>query len=125
MEKNNVTTFVTPGEIIDPLTEVLRAGARKLLSDAIELEVEDLLAAHAHLRTEDGLQRVVRHGHLPERDVQTGIGPVPVKKPRVRDRAAGAGDKITYNSALLPPYMRRSKSLEELLPALCLQESSN
>jgi transposase-like protein len=121
MEKNNVTAFVSPGEFRDPLTEVLREGARKLLADAVEFEVEALLAAHAHLRTEDGRQRVVRHGHLPERPIQTGIGAVPVRKPRVRDRAARPGDKIAYTSALLPPYIRRSKSLEELIPALYLQ----
>jgi putative transposase len=81
------------------------------------------LAKHAHLKTEGGLARVVRHGHLLERAVMTGIGPVAVRQPRVRDRRAGADDaeRIRFTSAILPPYARRSKSLDVLLPILYLR----
>jgi hypothetical protein len=75
-----------PGTFVDPLTEVLRNGARALLPQAIEAEVAALLSLHADKLTEDGRQRLVRHGHLPEREIMTGIGPVAVRGPRVRDR---------------------------------------
>ena len=102
----------------DPLTEVLRQGAQQLLAQAIEVEVAMLLAQYAQRHDAEGRQAVVRNGYLPERDVQTGIGAVRVKVPRVRDRS-GAG--IRFHSALLPPYIRRSKSLEALLPWLDLK----
>jgi transposase-like protein len=121
MNENNITHLVQPGEFDDPLTEVVRNGARRLLAQAVESEVEQFLTDHAHLKTENGLQRVVRHGHLPERKIQTGVGEIAVKKPRVRDRGGNNGDKIKYTSALLPAYIRRSKSLDELLPALYLR----
>src|SRR5258708_38107134 len=77
---------------------------------------------YAGWKTRDGHQRVVRHGHLPEREVMTGIGPVTVHQPRVRDREAAAGDpgRIRFSPSILPPYMRRSKSIETLLPILYL-----
>ena len=83
----------------------------------------DFLAKHADLKTGDGHQRVVRHGHLPGREVMTGIGPVAVRQPRVRDREAGADDpeRIRFTPAILPPYARRSKSLEMLIPILYLK----
>jgi putative transposase len=121
MKQDNVTRLIQPGEFVDPLSEVVRNGARQLLTAAIEAEVAAFLADHAHLQTEDGRQRLVRHGHLPARQVQTGIGPVAVKKPRVRDRAAAEGERIAYTSALLPAYLRRSKSLDALIPALYLR----
>src|SRR5215471_12809316 len=89
---SNVSKFVPPGTFIDPLTEILRNGARALLAQAVEAEVADFLAQHADKLTDDGRQRVVRHGHLPEREVMTGIGPVTVCQPRVRDRNAAADD---------------------------------
>src|SRR6476620_8363437 len=79
---DNVTKLVQPGSFEDPLTEVLRDGARTLLAQAVEAEVADFLAKHTALKTEDGRARVVRHGHLPEREVMTGIGPVSVRQPR-------------------------------------------
>jgi putative transposase len=109
-----------PGEFADPLTEVLRNGARQLLAQAVETEVTELLAAHAHLATEEGCQRLVRHGHMPERTIQTGIGPVEVRQPRVRDRGKGS-ERIRFTSAILPPYARRTKSLDALLPVLYLR----
>lgn len=102
----------------DPLTAVLRQGAQRLLAQAIEGEVAMLLAQYADRHDGQGRQAIVRNGYLPEREVQTGIGAVRVKVPRVRDRS-GAG--IRFHSALLPPYIRRSKSLEALLPWLYLK----
>ena len=102
---------------------MLRNGARALLAPGVEAEVAEFLGKHADLKTEDGCRRVVRHGHLPEREVMTGIGPVAVRQPRVRDRGAGADDaeRIRFTPAILPPYARRSKSLEVLIPILYLK----
>lgn len=123
MFKDNVTKLIQPGEFDDQLTEILRNGARCLLANAIEAEVADFLGKHADLRTQDGHQRVVRHRHLPEREVMTGIGPVAVRQPRVCDREAAAADpdRIRFSPSILPPYMRRSKSIETLLPILYLK----
>lgn len=104
----------------DPLSDVLRAGARHLIEQAVEAELIALLSAHADDKTEDGRVRLVRHGHLPEREVMTGIGPVPVKVPRVRDRSHSE-EKIRFTSSILPPYLRKAKSIEELLPWLYLK----
>jgi len=102
---------------------VLRNGARALLAQAVEAEVAEFLAKHVDLKTATGLSRVVRHGHLPAREVMTGIGPVGVRQPRVRDRGAAAGDgeRICFTPAILPPYARRSRSLEVLIPILYLK----
>lgn len=123
MPNDNVTKLIQPGSFDDPLTEVLRNGARALLTQAVEAEVAEFLAKHADLKTEDGHQRVVRHGHLPEREVMTGIGPVAVRQPRVRDREAAVvdPDRIRFTPAILPPYARRSRSLEVLIPILYLK----
>ena len=123
MSNDNVTKLIQPGTFDDPLTEVLRNGARELLAQAVEAEVAAFLSQHCNLKTEAGQQRVVRHGHLPEREVMTGIGPVIVKQPRVRDRGAGedADGRIRFSPAILPPYARRSKSLDVLLPHLYLR----
>lgn len=106
----------------DPLTAVLRDGARRLLAQAVEAEVAAFLAHHADQVTTDGHRRLVRNGYLPERDIQTGIGAVPVRQPRVRDRGAISGvTAIRFTSALLPRYLRRTRSLEDLLPWLYLK----
>jgi transposase-like protein len=120
---DTVIKLIQPGTFNDQLTDVLRDGARALLAQAVEAEVADFLGTHADLKTEDGHRRVVRHGHLPEREVMTGIGPVAVRQPRVRDREAGADDpeRIHFTPAILPPYARRSKSLEMLIPILYLK----
>jgi transposase-like protein len=120
LEENSVLTLKNPAFTDDPLTELLRQGARKLLAQAIEAEVESFLAQHFELRDDHGRARVVRNGYLPERDVQTGIGPVRVKAPRVRDRSR-AEEKVRFTSSLLPRYLRRSASLEELIPWLYLK----
>ena len=106
-----------PNEVRDALTEVLRDGARTLLAQAIEAEVAEFLAGHTDKRDTLGRARLVRNGHLPERAVQTGIGAVTVKAPRVRDRAG----ELRFASSILPPYLRRTRSMEELLPWLYLK----
>src|ERR687883_604627 len=111
-----------PDDIDDPLTAVLRAGARHLLAQAIEAEVEAFLAEHAHLKLADGRDRIVRHGYGPERLIQTGIGPVEVRRIKLRDRGAGAqGARIRFTSAILPKWARRTRSLDALLPILYLR----
>ena len=102
----------------DALTELLRKGARELIAKAVEAELEVLLAECSSLRLEDGRAAVVRNGYLPERTVQTGIGDVGVRMPKVRDRSGGG---IVFNSALLPPYLKRAKNVEEFLPWLYLK----
>jgi putative transposase len=116
----NVFQLSQPGTFADPLTEVLRNGARALLAQAVEIEVAAFVSCHADKLTEDGRQRLVRHGYLPERKIMTGVGPVAVRCPRVRDRVEG-GARIRFSSAILPPYARRSKSLEVLIPILYLK----
>jgi len=119
--ETNVFQLSQPGTFADPLTEVLRNGARALLSQAVEAEVAALLGCHADKLTDDGRQRLVRHGYLPEREIVTGIGPVAVRCPRVRDRVGEGAERIRFSSAILPPYARRSKSLEVLIPILYLK----
>ncbi|MBO0904222.1 IS256 family transposase, partial [Jiella sp. MQZ13P-4] len=88
---STVSAFRHPDTIDDPLTTVLRDGARRLLAEAVEAEAAAFLAAMKEERLGDGRARFVRHGHGPERAIQTGIGPVPVKRAKVRDRGAGDG----------------------------------
>ena len=123
MSNDTVVKLIQPGILTDRLTEVLRNGARALLTQAVEAEVSEFLAATADLKTDDGCRRVVRHGHLPERQIMTGIGPVAVRQPRVRDREAGADvpARIRFTPTILPPYARRSKSLDTLIPILYLK----
>ena len=121
MTDTNVFELSQPGSFADPLTEVLRNGARALLTQAVEAEVAALLSCHADKLTDDGRQRLVRHGHLPEREIMTGIGPVAVRCPRVRDRIGEGAERIRFSSAILPRYARRSKSLEVLIPVLYLE----
>ncbi len=121
MFNSNVIKLAQPGTFTDSLTEILRSGARALLTQAVETEVTDFLHRHSDLKTEVGGRRVVRHGHLPEREIMTGIGPVGVRQPRIRDREASEGERIRFNPTILPPYARRSKSLEVLIPILYLK----
>ncbi len=118
MKEDTVVQFRHPASFEDPLTEVLRTGARQLLAQAVEMEVASFVETHADLRDATGRRRIVRHGYLPEREIQTGIGAVSVRCPRDR---GGLGTKIRFTSAILPPYLRRSKSVEELLPWLYLK----
>lgn len=100
-------------ETSDPLHELLRQGVRDLIAKAVEAELATFLAQYADMTLEDGRQAVVRNGYLPERTVQTGIGDVTVKVPKVRDRSGG---QACFNSTLLPPYLKRARSVEELIP---------
>jgi transposase-like protein len=121
MTDNNVIKLAQPGTFTDSLTEILRSGARALLTQAVEAEVADFLQLHCDLKTGSDRRRVVRHGHLPERQIMTGIGPVGVRQPRIRDRDAGAGECVRFKPTILPPYARRTKSLEVLIPILYLK----
>jgi putative transposase len=122
MNDSTVVSFRQPDAIDDPLTAVLRSGARRLLAQAIEAEAEAFLAEMKSLPLPDGRDRVVRHGHGPERQVQTGIGPVAVQRVRLRDRGAGeTGERIRFTSAILPRWSRRTRSLDALLPILYLR----
>ena len=106
----------------DPLTAVLQKGARDLLAQAVEEEAATLLAAHAAIRDDEGHQMIVLNGHLLERTIQTGIGGLPVRGRRVRDqRKMSKADRIQFISHVLPRDLRRSKSLEKLIPWLYLK----
>ncbi len=124
MTTSTVTLLHSPAESSsDALTEVLRTGARALLQAAIEAEVSDVLAAHEAQVDDQGRRRFVRHGDLPARPILTGIGPVPVRVPKVRDRgtAANGPGRIRFASSIVPPDLRQAKSVENLLPVLSLR----
>jgi len=123
MSESNVVSIQRPASARDTLSEVLREGAQQLLAGAVEAEVEEFLAQYRELRTREGKQRLVRNGYLPEREIQCGLGGVKVQVPRVRDResAEGDGETIRYRSSLVPRYLRRTRSMEELLPLLYLK----
>src|SRR3954453_20389064 len=119
-EDSSIIRLRQPEAIDDPLTALLRSGARRLLEQAIEAEVEAFLASRKDLKLADGRDRLVRHG--PERVIQTGIGPVELQRVKVRDRAPGpASERIRFSSALLPRWARRTTSLDALLPILYLR----
>src|ERR1700704_2834133 len=121
-ENSNVVPLRQPDEIDDPLTNILRSGARQLLAQAVEMEAEAFLAAMKGLKLPDGRDRLVRHGHGPVRTIQTGIGAVEVARGRIRDRAtASDGERLRFTSAILPLWARRTKNLDALLPALYLR----
>ena len=120
-ETTNVLAFRQPSTVDDPLTDILRAGARELLARAIEIEVDTFLASTSDLTLPDGRARLVRHGYGPARQIQTGIGPVEVARPKVRDRGASGANRIRFSSAILPLWARRTKSLDALLPVLYLR----
>jgi len=122
---NNDTDIIAlrqPESVDDPLTEIARDGARRMLAAALRAEADAFVAQHVEEVLPDGRQRVVRHGYGPERSIQTGIGALDVRRPKVRDRAAGQDeDKIRFTSAILPKWARRSRSLDTLLPVLYLR----
>jgi putative transposase len=122
-EAISIVRFRQPGSVEDPLTEIAREGARRMLVTALEAEVEAFLDQFAEERLPDGRQRVVRHGYGPERRIQTGIGGLEVRRPKVRDRAAdpASGEKVRFTSHILPKWARRSRSLDALLPVLYLR----
>ena len=119
---SNNTTVPFPGtKIADGLTELLRQGARRLIHEAVEAELEAFLEQHRERHDKAGRQAIVRNGYLPEREVLSGVGPVSVKVPRVRDRS---GEGATFHSALLPPYLRKTKSVDSVLPWLYTSKGS-
>jgi transposase-like protein len=121
-ETINIVRLRQPDEFDDPLTDVLRTGACKLLAQAIEIEAEAFLAEMKDLTLPDGRERLVRHGRGPERMIQTGIGPVPVSRVKIRDRGAnGEVDRVRFSSSILPKWARRTRSLDALLPILYLR----
>src|SRR5690554_4889818 len=118
MSKSTLNIVSEPVVESDPLHELIRSGARKLINEAVQAELEQLLKQFSDLTDEHGRQAIVRNGYLPERTVQTGVGDVAVKVPKVRDRS---GSGVKFNSALLPPYLKRAKSVDELIPWLYLR----
>ena len=122
MSKSKVNGPEGRETIEDPVTELLRVGAEQLIQRAVETELAELLSHHGDRRTETGNAGVVRNGYLPERELQTGLGPVTVQIPKVR---AKTGDPVTFRSALVPPYIRKTKSLEAAVPWLYLKGVSS
>ncbi len=122
MTKSNVVELDGRETIVDALTELLRAGAEKLIYRAVEGELADLLSVHSERRLEDGKAGVVRNGYLPARELQTGLGPVTVKIPKVR---AKTGEPVIFHSALVPPYVRKTMTLEAAVPWLYLKGISS
>ena len=118
MEEDSVVSLPKPEASVtdDPLLAVLREGARRMLMQAVEAEVEGFLAAHAGLVDEQDRRRLVRNGHAPERQLQTGTGPLEVRRPKLRDRGVTGEVPIRFTSAILPAYFRRTKNLAELPP---------
>jgi transposase-like protein len=122
MAKSNVVELVGRDTIADPLTELLRVGAEQLIYQAVEVELQELLAAHSERHLADGKAGVVRNGYLPARALQTGLGPVTVQIPKVR---AKTGEPVTFRSALVPPDVRKTKTLKAALPWLYLKGISS
>jgi putative transposase len=121
MKKDTVVELKKPEVVTeDPLTEICRKGAREMLTRALEDEVERFLEQFDQVRDSSGKRMVTRNGYLPERTIQTGIGDIAVKAPRVADRRK-SGAKVRFTSSILPPYLRRTKSIEDLLPWLYLK----
>ncbi len=121
MKHDNVIQLEKPESITtDLLTEILRKGSQKLLAAAVEAEIEAHLEDYKNLKDDQGRQRITRNGYNPEREIQTGIGQIKVKVPRSRDKQPD-GEPIRFRSSILPPYLRKTRSIEELLPWLYLK----
>ncbi len=122
MENDNIIEISSRYTLSDPLTELAREGARKIIAAAIEAEVEEHLEQFSHRRTAEGHAGVVRNGYQPERSVQTGVGPVSVRIPKVRSKD---GEPVTFRSALVPPYVRKTRTLDAAIPWLYLKGVSS
>lgn len=122
MSKSTLHALSQPEAEHDPLHELIRNGARQLIAEAVNTELAALLEQYADHKTPDGQQAVVRNGYLPKRTIQTGVGDIEVQVPKVRDRS---GSGIKFNSNLLPPYLKRAKSMDELIPWLYLRGVSS
>ena len=118
MSKHNVIDIEGPAKNVDPLTELIRDGAKMLIHRAVEAELETLLEEYSDCQTLDGKAGVVRNGYQPERSIQTGIGPVTVRIPKVRSKT---GEPVTFHSVLVPPYVRKTASFEAAIPWLYLK----
>ncbi|MFC1895627.1 transposase, partial [Thermodesulfobacteriota bacterium] len=122
MSNDSVIALKKPDSFVDdPITEIIRQGARKLLAQALEAEIQLFVNQYTDFKDELGRQRIVRNGYRPEREIQSGIGSIPVKAPRVRDRQTEPSTRIHFSSSILPPYLRKTKSIEELIPWLYLK----
>ena len=104
-------------DLISPLDQLVREGARRMLQAALEAEVADYIEHHRNQTNERGHRLVIRNGHLPERDITTGVGPVEIKQPRVRDKRKGK----KFTSKILPPFLRRVPSVDALIPIVVVQ----
>ena len=118
MDESNVVQIQRPEIFEDPLTQMLRQNARQLLQKAMEAEIAELMAVYDDKTDQQGRLAVVRNGYQPERDILTGIGPVTAKVPKVRSRT---GEPVVFHSALVPPYVRKAKSVEAAIPWLYLK----
>jgi len=118
MSKNNVISLENPVENKDVLTDLLRSGARELITKTVQSELAEFLSEYDYMTDPEGRPLVVRNGYLPQREIMTGIGPVDIKVPKTRDRG---GQGIHFRSELLPPYIKRTKSVETVLPWLYLK----
>ncbi len=116
-----VLAFRAQFEERSPLDQIVRDGAQQMLQAAIEAEVHEFLAVHADRRDENGKRLVVRNGYKPEREILTGAGPLAVQQPRVRDNSPDKTQRVTFSSSILPPYLRRSKAIDELIPWMDLK----
>ena len=133
MQKSNEPTATIPGPADDILTEILRDGAQRLLGQAIDAEVADWIDRHAYVVDPAGHRQVVRNGHHPTRTILTGVGPVAVTQPRVHDRRIAGLDRESqaidsaarpverFRSSILPPYLRKTRAIEEMIPWLYLK----
>jgi transposase-like protein len=121
MSQDKIIDFksTVEGAIKDGLSDLIRSAAKQAIQSAVLEELNEFVDQLRNLKLDDGKQQVVKNGYHPERSITTGVGSVDVKVPRVRDRKVDFN--ITFNSSLIPPYMRRAKSLDELLPLLYLK----
>lgn len=118
---STAATTESSGGVGDPLTQVIRQGARTLLAQAVEAEVAAWIDQHAHITDEQGRRQVVRNGHRTPRSIITGVGPIEVTAPRVHDKRPASNGQEHFSSAILPPYLRKARAIEELIPWLYLK----
>ena len=118
MDETNIVEFSGREVSLDPLTELLRTGAQDLIQAAVQTELAELMDRFVNLKTPDGRAGVVRNGSHPAREIQTGVGPVTVEIPKVRSRT---GKPVSFRSALVPPYVRKTKTLQSAIPWLYLK----
>jgi transposase-like protein len=121
VNERSVIGFTESDESRSPLDALVREGARKMLQAALENEVQEFLEQHSSRVDEQGHRQVVRNGYLPPREIVTGAGPLEVSQPRVRDKSVDVTERVRFSSSILPPYLRKSKSIEELIPWLYLK----